>query len=43
MARWIAHHPVLGILVWLVLAVGLTGVVVIVGAPTSNDANLPGT
>ncbi len=43
MARWIAHHPVLGLVIWLVLAVGLTGLVAVVGAQTSNDTSLPGT
>lgn len=43
MARWIAYHPVRGLVIWLVLAVGITGLVSVVGAQTSNDTSLPGT
>ena len=42
-ARWIAHHPVWGLLLWLVIVASLTGAVTVFGAQTSNDTSLPGT
>ena len=43
MARWVAHHPIKGLILWLVIVVGLTAVVSLVGAQTTNDTSLPGT
>lgn len=43
MARWVAHHPIKGLLLWVVIVVGLTLVVSLVGARTTNDTSLPGT
>ena len=39
----VAAHAVLTVIVWVVLAVGLTLLVGRVGAETSNDLSLPGT
>ena len=43
MARWVAHHPILALLVWAGLIGCLTGLVTVVGAKTTNDTSLPGT
>lgn len=43
MARWVAHHPVKALLLWVVIIVALSGVVSVVGAQTTNDNSLPGT
>ncbi len=43
MARWVAHNPIKGLLLWVVIVVGLTVVVSLVGARTTNDTSLPGT
>lgn len=43
MARGITRHPVLTIVIWAVVAVGLTDFVVVVGTDTTNDQSLPGT
>lgn len=42
-ARWIAHHPIKGLLIWVALIVALTVTVTLVGARTTNDMSLPGT
>jgi uncharacterized membrane protein YdfJ with MMPL/SSD domain len=43
MARWVAHHPIKGLVLWAVIVVGLTVLVSLVGARTTNDTSLPGT
>ncbi|MGB0730806.1 MAG: MMPL family transporter, partial [Miltoncostaeaceae bacterium] len=43
MARWVAHHPINGLVLWAVIVVGLTVTVSLVGARTTNDTSLPGT
>jgi len=43
LARWIAHHPIKGLLIWVALIAALTVVVTLVGARTTNDMSLPGT
>ncbi len=43
MARWVAHHPIKALLLWVVVIVALSGVVSVVGAQTTNDNSLPGT
>ena len=43
MARWVAHHPIKGLVLWAVIVVGLTVTVSLVGARTTNDTSLPGT
>lgn len=43
MARWVAHHPIKALLLWVVIIVALSGVVSVVGAQTTNDNSLPGT
>jgi hypothetical protein len=41
-ARRIAHHPVWGLLLWLVIVASLTGAVTVFGAQASNDTSRPG-
>jgi uncharacterized membrane protein YdfJ with MMPL/SSD domain len=43
MARWVAHHPLKALVLWAVIVVGLTVLVSLVGARTTNDTSLPGT
>ena len=43
MARWVAHHPIKALLLWVVIIVALSGAVSIFGAQTTNDNSLPGT
>src|SRR5262245_1814218 len=43
LGRTVAAHPVIVLAVWVVVAVGLTGLVKTVGADTDNDLSLPGT
>ncbi|MGA0067997.1 MAG: MMPL family transporter [Miltoncostaeaceae bacterium] len=43
MARWVAHNPIKGLLLWVLIVVGLTVVVSLGGARTTNDTSLPGT
>lgn len=43
LARWIAHHPIKGLLLWVALIAALTVTVTLVGARTTNDMSLPGT
>jgi uncharacterized membrane protein YdfJ with MMPL/SSD domain len=43
LGKLVAAHPVIVLLVWIAVAVGVTLVVKQVGAETSNNVNLPGT
>ena len=43
MARWVAHNPIKGLLLWALIVVSLTVLVSLVGARTTNDTSLPGT
>jgi uncharacterized membrane protein YdfJ with MMPL/SSD domain len=43
LGRLVASHPVLVLVVWVVGAVGVTALVKVVGAETSNSLSLPGT